>query len=36
MSTASQRNISTSSLLLLVLAFIAAIIVSNQLFSGWR
>ena len=36
MSTASQRNVSTSSLLLLVLAFIAAIIVSNQLFSGWR
>ena len=36
MSTASQRNISTSSLLLLALAFIAAIIVSNQLFSGWR
>ncbi len=36
MSTASQRNISTSSLLLLTLAFIAAIIISNQLFSGWR
>jgi ABC-type uncharacterized transport system involved in gliding motility auxiliary subunit len=36
MSTASQRNISTSSLLLLALAFIAAIIISNQLFSGWR
>jgi ABC-type uncharacterized transport system involved in gliding motility auxiliary subunit len=36
MSTASQRNISTSSLLLLALVFIAAIIVSNQLFSGWR
>ena len=36
MSTASQRNISTSSLLLLALAFIAAIIVSNQLFGGWR
>lgn len=36
MSTASQRKISTSSLLLLVLAFIAAIIISNQLFSGWR
>ena len=36
MSTASQRNISTSSLLLLTLAFVAAIIVSNQLFSGWR
>ena len=36
MSTASQRNISTSSLLLLALAFIAAVIISNQLFSGWR
>lgn len=36
MSTASQRNISTSSLLLLALAFIAAIIISNQLFGGWR
>jgi len=36
MSTASQRNISTSSLLLLALTFIAAIIISNQLFSGWR
>ena len=36
MSTSSQRNISASSLLLLAIAFIAAIIVSNQLFSGWR
>ena len=36
MSAASQRNISTSSLLLLALAFIAAIIISNQLFGGWR
>ncbi len=36
MSTASQRNISTSSLLLLAFAFIAAIIISNQLFGGWR
>ena len=36
MSTSSQRNISTTSLLLLALAFITAIIVSNQLFSGWR
>ncbi len=36
MSTASQRNTSTSSLLLLAFAFIAAIIISNQLFSGWR
>jgi len=36
MSTASQRKISTSNLLLLALAFIAAIILSNQLFSGWR
>jgi ABC-type uncharacterized transport system involved in gliding motility auxiliary subunit len=36
MSTASQRNISTSSLFLLALAFIVAIIVSNQVFSGWR
>ena len=36
MSTASQRNISTSSLLVLALAFIAAIIISNQLFGGWR
>jgi ABC-type uncharacterized transport system involved in gliding motility auxiliary subunit len=36
MGTASQRRISSSTLLLLALAFIAAIIVSNQLFSGWR
>ena len=36
MSTQSQRRLSTTSLLLLALAFIAAVIVSNQLFRGWR
>jgi ABC-type uncharacterized transport system involved in gliding motility auxiliary subunit len=36
MSTKSQQQISISSLLLLLLAFVAAVIVSNQLFRGWR
>ncbi len=36
MATQSQRRLSSTSLLLLALAFIAAVIVSNQLFSGWR
>ena len=36
MSTALQRKIGTSSLLLIAFAFIVAIIVSNQIFSGWR
>lgn len=36
MSTSSQRSLSTTSLILLALAFIAAVIISNQLFSGWR
>lgn len=36
MATRSQRRLSSTSLLLLALAFIAAVIVSNRLFSGWR
>jgi ABC-type uncharacterized transport system involved in gliding motility auxiliary subunit len=36
MSTKSQQQISISSLLFLLLAFVAAVIVSNQLFRGWR
>lgn len=36
MGTQSQRRLSSISLLLLALAFIAAVIVSNQLFRGWR
>ncbi|MFQ5547070.1 MAG: GldG family protein [Woeseia sp.] len=36
MTTARQRNISASSFLLIALGFIAAIIISNQVFSGWR
>jgi ABC-type uncharacterized transport system involved in gliding motility auxiliary subunit len=36
MSTSSQRSLSTTSLLLLALAFIAAVIISNQVFKGWR
>jgi ABC-type uncharacterized transport system involved in gliding motility auxiliary subunit len=36
MSKTSQRRLSSTSLLLLALAFIAAVIVSNQLFRGWR
>lgn len=36
MSTSSRRRLSSTSLLLLALAFIAAVIVSNQLFRGWR
>lgn len=36
MSTKSQQQISITSLVLLLLAFIAAVIVSNQLFRGWR
>jgi ABC-type uncharacterized transport system involved in gliding motility auxiliary subunit len=36
MSTSSQRSLSTTSLLLLALAFIAAVIISNQLFGSWR
>lgn len=32
----TQRRLSASSLVLLALAFIAAVIVSNQLFKGWR
>jgi ABC-type uncharacterized transport system involved in gliding motility auxiliary subunit len=36
MSTPVQRRLTSSSLLLLALAFIAAVIISNQLFSGWR
>jgi ABC-type uncharacterized transport system involved in gliding motility auxiliary subunit len=36
MSTSSQRSLSATSLVLLALAFIAAVIVSNQLFKGLR
>ena len=36
MSTRSQQRLSASSLLLLALAFVAAVIVTNQLFKGWR
>jgi ABC-type uncharacterized transport system involved in gliding motility auxiliary subunit len=36
MGTASQRRVGASTLILLGLAFIAAIIVSNQLFTAWR
>ena len=36
MSTRKQQRLSGSSLLLLALAFVAAIIISNQLFKGWR
>ena len=36
MGTQSQRKLSLTTLLLLALAFIAAVIVSNQLFRGWR
>ena len=36
MTTSSQKSINTTSLLLLALAFIAAVIISNQLFRGWR
>ncbi|MEX2123024.1 MAG: Gldg family protein [Woeseia sp.] len=36
MSTSSQRSLNTTSLILLALAFIAAVIISNQVFKGWR
>ena len=36
MNKTTQRRLNSSSLLLIALAFIAAVIVSNQLFSGWR
>lgn len=36
MSTTSRRRLSSTSLVLLALAFVAAVIVSNQLFRGWR
>ena len=36
MSTKTQKRLSSSSLLLLAVAFIAAVMISNQLFSGWR
>jgi ABC-type uncharacterized transport system involved in gliding motility auxiliary subunit len=36
MTTSSQKSLNTTSLLLLALAFIAAVIISNQLFRGWR
>lgn len=36
MSTRLQQRLSTSSLLLLILAFVVAVSISNQLFKGWR
>ena len=36
MSTSSRQRLSASSLVMLLLAFVAAVIVSNQLFRGWR
>lgn len=36
MTTTSQRRINASSLVLLAVAFIAAVILSNELFRGWR
>ena len=36
MGTKSQRRLSSTSLLLLALAFIAAVVVSNEVFRGWR
>jgi ABC-type uncharacterized transport system involved in gliding motility auxiliary subunit len=36
MNKKTQRRLNSSSLLLIAVAFIAAVIVSNQLFSGWR
>lgn len=36
MSTTSQQRIGSSSLVMLLLAFIASVIVSNELFRGWR
>lgn len=36
MTTKSQRRISASNLVFLAIAFIAAIIISNELFRGWR
>ena len=36
MSTKLQQRLSLSSLALLAIGFVAAVILSNQLFSGWR
>jgi ABC-type uncharacterized transport system involved in gliding motility auxiliary subunit len=36
MSTSTQRSLNSTSLLLLALAFIAAVIISNELLKGWR
>ena len=36
MSTSSQQRIGSSSLVMLLLAFVASVIVSNELFRGWR
>ncbi len=36
MSTKSQQQLSLASLVLLALAFVAAVIIANQLFKGWR
>ncbi len=36
MSTTSQQRIGSSSLVMLLLAFVASVIVSNELFRGWR
>lgn len=36
MSTKTQKNLGASTLILLLLAFVAAVIIANQLFKGWR
>ncbi len=36
MGTPSQRRLNATSLLLLVLAFVAAVVVGNLVFKGWR
>ena len=36
MSTTEQKRVGSTSLLLLALAFIFAVIVSNEIFRGWR
>ncbi|HZW59955.1 MAG TPA: Gldg family protein, partial [Woeseiaceae bacterium] len=36
MTTSTQRRLSVSSLVLLAVVFVAAVIISNRLFSGWR
>ncbi len=36
MGTTSQRRLTSTSLLLLALGFVAAVVVSNEIFKGWR